>query len=240
MNKKQSILAAFFMLFAANYSYSAQNQIDLGRYDAMVKAFDIKNKRFTGGFASNNIIFDIETVTKHKDTLATKMLLIKRPYASMLFNIAGVLTFVPAVIGTIGATIGAVSGYSALQSQTYYSVSLSRSYIPIVGKTMPYFGLLTEMYMHVLPVDLGLKTGPISKQTRVSVNETLKKLADERGSATRDLGVFAPLVGTAALVFAGISRYFFNKAASYKNEVSELEKEIALDDAMIAALQTAQ
>lgn len=240
MNKKQTILAAFFMLVSANLSYCGENQIDLGRYDAIVKAFDVKNKRFTEGFASNNIKLDTLAIIKHQEALTAKKELIKRPYASALLNMVGTLTFIPAVIATIGATIGAVSGYSALQSQTYYSASSSRPYIPIVGKTMSYFGLLTEMYMHVLPVELGLKTGPISEQTGVSVNETLKKLADERGNTTRDLGVAAPLVGTAALVFAGISRYFFNKAASYKNEVRELEEEIALDNAMIAALEAAQ
>lgn len=47
----------------------------------------------------------------------------------------------------------------------------------------------------------------------------------------------APVVGMGSLIFAGVSKYLFNKAASYKNEMIRLEKEIKRDEAIIKALE---
>ena len=62
-------------------------------------------------------------------------------------------------------------------------------------------------------------------------------LSDSEQAIAMIAPIASPVGLATSLVFAGISRYLFKKAASYKNEITALEKDIDHDAAIIKALE---
>ena len=225
MNNLKRLLVATFLLFSIGAIHSFEKPTNLGRYTEIVKAFDIDKKVFNQGFASQD--GDIQSVEARKESLKKELKSKKITY---------VTSWMPLLYKVLGTGFGLESirqflmgGYVAADQ----IIDFGPKVLPIID-----YPVTALSYMNY-PISYPIKKAEGFVQRKVMDKSFY---LDAQGFTDWDRyfkarNVFAMASSSGISLATGlIAKYFFNKAASYKNEIDNIEKEIKIDDDMIAAL----
>ena len=229
MNKKNSLLVVLSMVFSIESSFAAEgmNKVEQERYEAIVKAFSVERNEFDASFIPSGD--DIRIVQEHKANLETQLIEKKKvfesTYVPLLLKLGGGITLVPAVLAGTVATVGAVGSSYGLGSGGDYLGFLNIGYRAIFFNRFGFGSSLTK--------DEKNRGGEYIR----AISHLSPNSESMVGPMIMVAGIAAPPVAMGALVLGGISRYLFKKAASYKNEIITLEKDIDRDAAIIKALE---
>lgn len=235
MNKKYNLLLAALIFLLPSMIFAAQvAESNLELYNRIILAVQ------QNSWNSANIDLDraIVIVEEHKKKLETKRdekkAIFETSYAPMLFKIAGSLLLFPTIVGGAATVVGGGGSYlmfrNAQQEASSYRMPPS------------YFEFVRELYGSVLP-QIFFSSGRIAPEDL----NTSKKFQAAKGifageynsgrNTVLALGMLAPLIASASLGLGLISRYLFNKGASYKKEILQLEDEIDVADGILKILQ---
>jgi len=207
MNKKYSFLVAVLMFFSTGFSFAAEGSVNVDRYNRLARAYN------DGNLNTVAIPGDIAIVEGHKVTLEARKRSIESSYVPALLRIVGASLSIPAIF-TFGAAVGGAAG-------SYAILSSSNSGVNFLEWLKYTYGLDKSM----------VTSGKMAFTTRVFL-PTLS----ETHEAILELGTYAPPLAAVSFVAVALSRYFFNKAANYKDEIVKLEKEIIRDTNIILSL----
>ena len=224
MNNLKNPLMATFLLFSAALIHSFEKPTNLGRYSEIIKAFDIDKKVFSPGFSAQD--GDIQSIEARKESLKKELEKKKITYATswmpLLYKILGVGFGLEVVRRLL------FGGYVAAD-QVLGGVS------PEI-RSMIGYPLTGLLYMNY-PI-----SKPIGKAEGFVRRQVMKSYTDAQGRPDwegyfKAQNVFYMTSSFGISLGAGIlAKYFFDKTASYKNEIDAIEKEIKIDDDMITAL----
>ena len=210
VTKKISLLTATLILGATNFSF-ATPQEDKARYQVIVGSFLPAINRFKGEFVAQNQ--DISIVTEHKEALEHKVAEYKASWVPFFLKVAGT------GFG-IGAGIEAISGAVEIVPYKYeYEYYKEKIYN-------------TLSYLQYASLRVGV--GIMGKARHALHN---MHYSERSISETAYCGSMASLSLGNALLSASVATWLFKKANSYKNTITKLEAEIAIDDNMITVLE---
>ncbi len=223
------MLVAVLLLLSANLMYSFKKPINLGRYSEIIKAFDVDARKFDPGFAFSSQ--DIEVIKTRKELLKkdleSKKITYTTSWMPLLYKILGV------GFGLESVRRFMLGGYMIADDRNVVGGGFRRS-----GVWEAMQSLLGQSWYINYPISY-----PIAKTERFVRESVLDRLyIDAQGNRDWDKYLDAKIktikVSSFGISFgAGIlAKYFFNKAASYKNEIANIEREIEIDEAMIDAL----
>ena len=213
--------AAIFSLQLAA-SVEPEKKFDQERYDNLNSAFDEKNNDFLiYNFAPGLIDSDIEIVKAHKEQkekeLAEHKFTLETSWKPALLKLLG------GVFGSSALSLGALQTIRLLGAFELIDPSPSLdTFMNIIASPIKYTGtgFITR------PI-----VGPIYRKIwQLYNNKNISIIPAVLASIGLQTGT--------TLLFGGIAKYLFNKAASYANEIKELEKVIARDEKIIKALES--
>lgn len=209
------VAAAIFSLQLAA-SAAPEKKFDQERYDSLNAAFDETSNDFRiYNVASGLIDSDIETVKEHKETkqteLSNRKLTLETSWKPLIFKVLG---------GVFGIS-AAAAGAKTLPNMLWAAGIIDSNPYPFALREIIEYPLYYGPAYITRPLFFGLynlwKEGSISDMQY-------------------DLSTLSIHIGRTFL-FAGITKYLLNKAASYANEIKKLEDIIARDEKMIAVLE---
>jgi hypothetical protein len=221
MNTKKNILFGLVILCSTNNIFSVTNNTD--RYITIVNTFNQHTNSFAPNFIANDQ--DIHIIQQHKQSLENRLSDYQTSWAPMLLKLAAV-------------GFGVEAGLSAMHSSIYVEAGLNRltdtgnsEIARLVTSTHP---IAHYIISAIYPIHYAstIFTNPITTKL---YNMFFKQRVIDIDMY--DLGMSAVYI-TRTLANAVISKYLFNKAASYKTEIETLTKEIELDTAMITSLKS--
>jgi hypothetical protein len=152
---------------------------------------------------------------------------LERSYTASMLKLASVLS------GMVSAATLGISGYRIFQSVGIFNKMnnpRSTSYVPTgllgVWHTPPSFWeIMKEIYANALSSAVsGEKIQP-SKEFRWTAHRIESLSSQDR--STLNLGFEAPLFTSIGILTALLSKYLYNKAASSKKEIEDIDNQIA-------------
>lgn len=224
MNKKYNFLLTALIFFSSPIVFAAQNLDMEKQYRSAERAYD------AGYLKDIATRADLRAVQAHKEMLEKRKEAIESSYIpTLLLRIVAYGLSGGSFAGIGMAVVGAVGSYFILgQSETAADV-------PRLG----YFDFLKYKRGQLLSPDVSPGLFDIQGQRGRYTEASIEQFPELQKSTVR-MGIIAPPLAAAGLVMAAVSRYFFNKAASYKVEAERLQEMIEKDNAMLKVLGVIQ
>lgn len=217
MNKKHSTFAIFVIFFLCPTIFAAQGY-DYEKYESILTAYNQGTKYFKQMAMVDNTYSP--TIQEHKDILEGRKQAIQSSYMPLLLNFIATSLAASATGMGYYAVTGAV-GANALFNQLPEWTFRGYTYKPGHG------------FIDYLKHSVGLNKGFISDQKN---QFTQAVLASPDQQKIIEGGVAAVPLAAGSLVAGALSLYLFKKAASYKEEIAQIDEQIARDKAMLNIL----
>lgn len=181
------------------------------------------NKKYLGLIGALMLVMGLHSAENQTiEQLRARRTELERSYAGSISALLGVIS--AASLGTAGYGIASSLGiFSNMPNKVPFNEKGRPSGFPADMPRPSFWQTLKETYTGVIPFYFGTKASASREFTWADYHIKRLPVSDQ---STLALGFTAPILTPIGILTALLSKYLYNKAASYKKEIAEINEKI--------------